>query len=54
MIKKSNNFKPTYDWSNQEALDMFNNSSFSFQIDKIYYNDFLNSVNIIPDNSVSK
>ena len=53
MIKKSNSFKPTYDWSNQEALDMFNNSSFSFQIDKIYYNDFLNSVNIIPDNSVN-
>ena len=53
MIKKSNNFKPTYDWSNQETLDMFNNSSFSFQIDKIYYNDFLNSVNIIPDNSVN-
>ncbi|UJG43942.1 MAG: site-specific DNA-methyltransferase [Candidatus Heimdallarchaeum endolithica] len=50
--KAAAEFKPTYDWSVQEAKRLYEERKYSFNIDIIHYIDCIKGMRSFPDNSI--
>jgi len=50
--KSSKKFKPTYDWTISEARALYESSKCNFDIDIIHYEDCIEGMQKLPDNSI--
>ena len=46
-------FKPTEDWSKEQALKLFNKETFPFSVDAIHYEDCIEGMKSMPKESVN-
>ncbi len=45
-------FKPTEDWSKEQALELFKQATFPFSVDVVHYEDCINGMRSMPSESV--
>ena len=45
-------FKPTEDWTKEKAQDLFTQASFPFPVDLIHYEDCINGMRALQDESI--
>ena len=50
--KAAAEFKPTYDWSIMEAEKKFLEKEFSFEVDKVHFNDCIHEMRNLPTESI--
>ncbi|MCK5305061.1 MAG: hypothetical protein KAJ72_07410, partial [Candidatus Heimdallarchaeota archaeon] len=50
--KAAAEFKPTYDWSKAEAGKMFLDREFSFDVDKVIFDDCVQELRKLPSESI--
>lgn len=45
-------FKPTEDWTHDEALELYESAEFAFEVDTIHYEDCVSGMSILPEESI--
>jgi len=50
--KAAAEFKPTFDWTEAEAMSMFNDRLFTFEVDKIHFDDCIKGMKNLPTECV--
>ncbi|OLS32120.1 MAG: DNA adenine methyltransferase YhdJ [Candidatus Heimdallarchaeota archaeon AB_125] len=50
--KAAAEFQPTFDWSEVEALNLFNERLFTFVVDQVYFNDCISGMKNLPSESI--